>query len=110
MDRDMAASVGFMSRSAAIRWRAGAMIVDTMIRLKPVAERTLVTVHFCRSGHCMGFSASWGSAKVTMRDGWAASLDFDVEGRGPSSMSVLGGETAGDSDLWISCEAAMVKE
>ena len=45
-ERAMTASTLFMSRSFEIVVRAGAMIVETMMRLKPVAESTSVTVHF----------------------------------------------------------------
>ena len=34
--------------------RAGAMMVETMMRLKPVAERTSVTVHFFTVGQSSG--------------------------------------------------------
>ena len=45
-DKAMTASTLLMSSSVEIVVRAGAMIVETMMRLKPVAERTSVTVHF----------------------------------------------------------------
>jgi len=40
---------------------AGAMIVDTMMRLNPVAERTSVTVHFFVVGQFLGLGWSGGS-------------------------------------------------
>ena len=42
----MTASTLVMCSSAEMVLRAGAMMVETMMRLKPVAERTSVTVHF----------------------------------------------------------------
>jgi hypothetical protein len=45
-DRAMTASTLFMSKSLEMVVRAGAMIVDTIMRLKPVADKTSVTVHF----------------------------------------------------------------
>ena len=57
--------MGFISNSAAIVERAGAIMVDTMMRLKPVAERTSVTAHLRPVLQFFGFSASKGSAKVT---------------------------------------------
>lgn len=45
-DNAITASVLLILSSAEIVGSAGAMIVDTMILLKPVAERTSVTVHF----------------------------------------------------------------
>lgn len=45
--------------------RAGAMIVETMIRLKPVADKTEVTIHFLASDQSLGFSESLGQLKVT---------------------------------------------
>lgn len=54
MDNAMTDSALFMSSSRAIVLRAGAMIVDTIIRLKPVAERTSVTVHFLTVGQSFG--------------------------------------------------------
>lgn len=36
-----------MSNSATIVFIAGAIMVDTMLRLKPVADMASVTAHFC---------------------------------------------------------------
>jgi len=46
---------------------AGAMMVETMMRLKPVADRTLVTAHFLVAGQFWGFSRSMGVANLTKK-------------------------------------------
>ena len=43
------------------------MIVETIIRLKPVADKMPVTAHFLRIGQSFGFSASKGVVNVTTR-------------------------------------------
>lgn len=43
------------------------MMVDTMMRLNPVADRTPVTVHFRTAGQSFGFSGSKGVLKATRR-------------------------------------------
>ena len=50
----MTDSAEFMCSSEAIVEIAGAMIVLTIMRLKPVAERTSVTVHFLEVGQSLG--------------------------------------------------------
>lgn len=45
--------------------RAGAIIVETMIRLKPVTDRTLVTTHFLRVAQSLGFTYSNPVEKLT---------------------------------------------
>jgi hypothetical protein len=40
-------------------------MVETMIRLKPVADKTPVTAHFLRGGQSLGFSLSTGAVNVT---------------------------------------------
>lgn len=59
-------SVLLMCSSWAIVERAGAMIVETMMRFRPVAERMLVTRHFLRVGQSLGFKAS-GEENVTRK-------------------------------------------
>ena len=56
-------------------------MVETMMRLKPVAERTPVTAHFRARDQSLGLEGSVGRVKV-MRKG----SEGDVEG---------GGETVG---------------
>lgn len=53
-----------MCSSIAMVVSAGAMMVETMIRLKPVALRTSVTAHLVRVGQSLGFMGS-GAEKVT---------------------------------------------
>lgn len=50
--------------------RAGAIMVDTMIRLNPVADITLVTSHFLFAGQSLGFSESGDELNVT-RNGFS---------------------------------------
>ena len=81
--------------SAATVESAGAMMVGTMILLKPVALRTLVTAHLTRFGQSLGLERS-GVVKVTRKG--AASLDGAFredgvcawDGRMASSMSDVG--------------------
>ena len=47
--------------------RAGAMMVDTMIRLKAVADKAAVTAHFLNAGQSLGFSQSKGVVNVTRK-------------------------------------------
>lgn len=54
MDKAIMDSAAFMLSSMAIVLIAGAMIVETMMRLKPVAESTSVTVHFLTLGQSLG--------------------------------------------------------
>ena len=54
-----------MSKSLAMVDRAGAMMVETMIRLNPVAESTSVTAHFRPVDQSRGLSGSYGNAKAT---------------------------------------------
>jgi hypothetical protein len=56
MDNAITDSALLMSSSRAMVLRAGAMIVETMMRLKPVAERTSVTVHFFTVGQSLGLN------------------------------------------------------
>jgi hypothetical protein len=46
---------------------AGAMIVDTMIRLKPVKERTEVTSHLRGTDQSLGLLGSRGVSKATRK-------------------------------------------
>ena len=48
----MTDSTLFMCSSCAMVESAGAMMVETMMRLKPVAERTSVTIHFLELDLC----------------------------------------------------------
>lgn len=98
----MAASVGFMLSSSAIKGNAGAMIVDTMMRLKPVAERTLVTAHLRRSGHCLGLWGSCGSAKVTTsEDVWSSTFVSRVTAaRETISLPFLSGHASVRARSW----------
>lgn len=45
--------------------RAGAMIVETIMRLKPVKKRMRVAVQFRRAGQSCGFEGSVGELKMT---------------------------------------------
>lgn len=73
----MTDSAEFMSNSLAIVDKAGAIIVETMMRLKPVAERTSVTAHFRLVGQSLGFSASYSGLKTT-RYGSSLFLDCGI--------------------------------
>ena len=61
------------------------MTVETMIRLKPVADRTPVTVHFLSSGQSLGFSSSVGRAKVTKKESSGVLVDAPLV---PFSLSI----------------------
>lgn len=52
----MAASVELMSSSLAMVGRVGAMMVEIMMRLKPVADKTSVTIYLRPVGQSMGFA------------------------------------------------------
>ncbi len=54
MESALTDSAELMCKSEAIVEIAGAMIVLTMMRLKPVAERTSVTVHFLEEDQSLG--------------------------------------------------------
>jgi hypothetical protein len=56
MDNDNADSVGLMFSSLLIVDSVGAMMVETKIRLRPVADRTSVTAHLRLVGQSFGFS------------------------------------------------------
>jgi hypothetical protein len=60
IDSAITDSALLMSSSRAIVLIAGAMIVETMMRLKPVAERTSVTVHFFVVGQSLGLEQDAG--------------------------------------------------
>lgn len=55
---DARKATAHMFKSAWIVVRAGAIMVETMMRLKPEAERESVTAHFRFSGQSLGLSAS----------------------------------------------------
>jgi hypothetical protein len=62
MDSAMTDSVALMCSSCAMVLSAGAMIVLTMMRLKPVADSTSVTAHLRLRVQSLGLSMSkWGS-------------------------------------------------
>ena len=61
----MTDSVVFMSSSFAMVDKAGAMMVDTMILLNPVADSTLVTRNFLSRDQSRGFWDSKVGEKVT---------------------------------------------
>jgi hypothetical protein len=65
MDSAMTDSAVLMCSSCAMVDSAGAMMVLTIIRLKPVAESTSVTAHLRREGQSLGFSASKFGEKAT---------------------------------------------
>ncbi len=85
----MADSAGFISSSAAIVESAGATMVETMMRLKPVVARTSVTAHLRPVGQSLGLSVSYGSENAT-RNGslsllellWTTASSTSVAGTG----------------------------
>jgi hypothetical protein len=78
MESAIADSADVMSNSLAIVDSAGAMIVDTIMRLKPVAERTSVTAHLLLFGQSFGFSASNGSANATRNGSFCLVFVFGI--------------------------------
>lgn len=82
------ASVEFMSSSCAIVVRAGAMMVETMMRLNAVAERTSVTSHFLREGQSLGLSASKDVSKVTKKGSSVLSFGDIAAGVGTIAISI----------------------
>lgn len=85
----MADSAEFISSSAAIVDSAGATMVETMMRLKPVVARTSVTAHLRPVGQSLGLSVSYGSAKTTRNRSlsllallWIAASSTSVGGTG----------------------------
>ncbi len=60
-------SVEFIENCCAMSGKAGAMMVDTMMRLKPVAESTSVTAHLRRIRQFLGFEVSFSPEKVTRK-------------------------------------------
>ena len=67
------------------------MIVDTMMRLKPVADNTSVTVHFRRVGQFLGLRTSWWPEKATRKGSSSLSgIGTSGLGRMASYMSGMG--------------------
>ena len=76
-----------MEREAEREGRAGARMVETMIRLKPVRERMEVTDHFRVRGQSLGLRGSFGWLKE-MRIG-SGGLDGSCKASGWTNFSAL---------------------
>lgn len=104
---DMAASVGDMPNSRAMVGRAGAMMVETMIRLKPVADSTSVTIHFLPARQSCGLEGSLG--RNATRYGSVSSLVASAPLQRPMVLACAEGVTAA-SILSSSADEGMICE
>lgn len=103
-----------MLNFAAMMDRAGAIIVETRMRLKLVADKTFVTAHLRLMAHRLGLEASNGSSKATMIVPWcdvsgsAALASGNMETAWVSASVSVAGEVTAIAEIWSRLGATML--